>query len=56
MKSSSNVLKAARIIAKLTRIYRPAMFLSTDDILNKIQSKEELDFYYTILCVRSGAK
>ena len=56
MKSSSNVLKAARIIAKLAMIYRPAADITIEELLSKIQSKEELDFYYTILCVRSGAK
>lgn len=50
MKNSSNYLKAGRIAAKLCQIYR--IELTPENILNKIRSQAELDFYYTRLWVR----
>ena len=43
-------LKAARIIAKLAMIYRPAADITIEELLGKMKSQDELNFYYTILC------
>lgn len=51
MKSSSNYLKAGRIAAKLYQICR--IELTPEDILSKISSQAELNFYYIRLWVRS---
>ena len=51
MKNSNNYLKAGRIAAKLCQICR--IELTPEDILSKIRSQAELDFYYTRLWVRS---
>lgn len=51
MKSSSNYLKAGRIAAKLCQICR--IELTPEDILSKISSQAELNFYYIRLWVRS---
>lgn len=50
MRSSSNILKAARIIAKLCLIRRDAISLTTDDVISKCKDQAELDFYYGYLC------
>lgn len=50
MKSSSNILKAERIIAKLCLIRRNAVKLTVDNIINKCKDQAELDFYYGYLC------
>ena len=49
MKSSSNMLKAARIIAKLATMYRNAAYLKPEDIISKVKSKAELDYYYRFI-------
>lgn len=38
--------KAAVILAALVRVSRSAIQLTTDDILAKVKSEQELDFYY----------
>lgn len=45
-------LKAARIIAKLAMMFRPAQDITVEELLSKCSSYEELDFYYTVLCTR----
>lgn len=41
-------LKAARVLAVLARIHRPAAYLNVEDILGNC-TDEELDFYYAKL-------
>ncbi len=56
MNKNSSTLKAARIIAKLTMMYRPAQDITIEELLGKITSSEELDFYYRILCTTYTAR
>lgn len=51
MQSKRNcTLMAARIIAKLGNMFQPARELTIDELLSKVGSREELTFYYTMLC------
>lgn len=50
MKNSINYLKAGRIATKLYQIFR--IEVTPENILSKIRSQKELDFYYTRLWVR----
>lgn len=45
----SDEIKAARLIAVLARVHRPAVYLEVEDILSKCTS-QELDFYYRWCC------
>jgi hypothetical protein len=45
---SNRWLKAARVLAVLARIHRPAAFLKVEDVLDNC-TEEELDFYYAKL-------
>lgn len=44
------VKKAAFIIGYMTRVYQPASNLEITDILDKIKTREELEFYYRWCC------
>lgn len=48
MKNSSNYLKAGRIAAALWYMCRREF--TPEEILGKVKSKAELDFYYSALC------
>jgi len=50
MKNSSNYLKAVRIASKFWQIWR--IELTPEQILEKVKSQAELDFYYTRMWVR----
>lgn len=49
MKSSSNILKAEKIIAFMARYCRKAAYLKPEDIISKVKSKAELDYYYRFI-------
>ena len=42
----TNYIKAMHILARLAKICRRGVFLTADDILNKVTTEQELDFYY----------
>ena len=47
--------KAARILAKLVLMHRPAVYLDIDDILHGCSSSE-LDYYYFWIVMKGGIK
>ncbi|MBP5581805.1 MAG: hypothetical protein J6X85_08500 [Ruminococcus sp.] len=56
MRKTNCTLMAGHIISALGSLFQPAWEISVDELLSKIESREELEFYYKWLCTTYTAR